>query len=84
MKRKFVVLDPMKSHRSTVMSRLGLLTFLSMLLAWVGVAAGAVSKDAGVILINQAAAVAGGSRRVTQRVSLLPFVSQVATVCRGI
>jgi hypothetical protein len=60
MKRKFVVLDPMKSHRSTVMSRLGLLTILSVLLGWVGVAAGSVSKDAGVILINQAEAVAGG------------------------
>jgi hypothetical protein len=60
MKRKFVVLDPRKSHRSTVMSRLGILTFLSVLLGWVGVAAGAVSKDAGVILINQAQAAAGG------------------------
>jgi hypothetical protein len=59
MKPKFVVLDPMKSHRSTGMSRLGLLTLLSILLVWVGVA-GAVSKDAGVVLINQAQAVAGG------------------------
>ncbi len=58
MKRKFVVLDPMKSHLSTVMSRLGLLTLLSILLGWVGVA-GAVSKDAGVVLINQAQAVTG-------------------------
>jgi hypothetical protein len=60
MKRKFVALDPMKSHRSTVMSRLGLLTLLSILLVWVGVAGAAVSKDAGVVLINQAEAIAGG------------------------
>ena len=60
MKRKFAVFDPMKSHRSTGMSRLGLLTLLSILLVWVGVAAGAVSKDAGVVLINQAQAIAGG------------------------
>jgi hypothetical protein len=60
MKLKFPALDPMKSHLSTVMSRLGLLTFLSMLLGWVGVAGAVISKDAGVVLINQAAAVAGG------------------------
>src|ERR1022692_1296505 len=60
MKRKFAVLDPMKSHRSTGMSRLGLLTLLSILLVWVGVAGAAVSKDAGVVLINQAEAIAGG------------------------
>jgi hypothetical protein len=60
MKRKLVVLDPMKSHRSTGMSCLGLLTLLSILLVWVAVAGAAVSKDAGVVLINQSEAVAGG------------------------
>jgi hypothetical protein len=60
MKRKLAVSVPTKSQRSTVMSRLGLLTFLFVLLGWVGLASAAVSKDAGVVLINQSEAVGGG------------------------
>ncbi len=60
MKRKLAVSVPTKSQRSTMMSRLGLLTFLSVLLGWVGLASASVSKDAGVVLINQSEAVGGG------------------------